>query len=142
MDYLVTGATGFIGRFLVEALAKRGTVHVLVRPQSADKFEGLQQRLGDLADQLKPVWGDIAESPVITDAKARKALVGKIDHVFHLAAVYDMNMDDEVADRINNEGTRNVVAMVNALASKERTPILHHVSSVAVAGGDFSGTFT
>ena len=142
MNYLVTGATGFIGRFLVESLAERGTVHVLVREQSADKFEGLKERLGDLGKQLKPVWGDIAEPAVIGNAKARAALVGKIDHVFHLAAIYDMNMDDEVADRINNAGTRNVVQLVNDLASKERTPTLHHVSSVAVAGGDFSGTFT
>ena len=142
MNYLVTGATGFIGRFLVESLAERGTVHVLVREQSADKFEGLKERLGDLGKQLKPVWGDIAEPAVIGNAKARAALVGKIDHVFHLAAIYDMNMDDEVADRINNAGTRNVVQLVNDLVSKERTPTLHHVSSVAVAGGDFSGTFT
>ena len=92
MNYLVTGATGFIGRFLVESLAERGTVHVLVREQSADKFEGLKERLGDLGKQLKPVWGDIAEPAVIGNAKARAALVGKIDHVFHLAAIYDMNM--------------------------------------------------
>jgi uncharacterized protein YbjT (DUF2867 family) len=32
MSYFVTGATGFIGRFLVGNLLKRkGTVHVLVR---------------------------------------------------------------------------------------------------------------
>jgi len=141
MEYLVTGATGFIGRFLVEELARRGVVHVLVREQSADKFEGLKERLGDLGKQLRPVWGDISDPAVVSDAKTRKALVGQIDHVFHLAAVYDMNMDDEVADRINNAGTRNVVQLVNDLATAEHTPTLHHVSSVAVAGGEFRGTF-
>ena len=35
MDYFLTGGTGFIGRFLIDKLLKRGgTVHVLVRKES------------------------------------------------------------------------------------------------------------
>ena len=42
MDYFVTGATGFIGRHLVERLLEReGTVHVLVRPGSRERLEAL-----------------------------------------------------------------------------------------------------
>ena len=40
MTYFVTGATGFIGRHLVERLLEReGDVHVLVREGSQDKLE-------------------------------------------------------------------------------------------------------
>ena len=41
MTYFVTGATGFIGRFLVHALLRRGrsTVYVLVRPRSIGKLD-------------------------------------------------------------------------------------------------------
>ncbi len=140
MNYFVTGATGFIGRFVVARLLERedATVHVLIREASKAKFEHLKQTLGANAKQLKPVWGDIT-SPGLTDPKTAKALQGKIDHVFHLAAVYDMNMDDETGDRINNEGTRNVVNFVNALGGDVR---LQHVSSVAVAGGHWVGNFT
>ena len=43
MAYFVTGATGFIGRYLVERLLARGErVYVLVRPQSMQKFEALR----------------------------------------------------------------------------------------------------
>ena len=45
MDYFVTGATGFIGRFLVTDLLKRkGTVHVLVRKDSQKKLEAIGGR--------------------------------------------------------------------------------------------------
>ena len=138
--YFVTGATGFIGKFLLEQLLQRpgSTIYVLVRPGSEAKFEQLQQRFGDAGERLIAVSGDLGD-PDLVGTDARKALKGKVDHLFHLAAVYDMNMDDATADRVNNEGTRHVVAFANALGGPLR---LHHVSSVAVAGGHFAGRFT
>ena len=144
MNYLVTGATGFIGRFLVEKLLARRSakVYVLMRRSSADRYEGLCERLGVGEDRLVPVWGDITRKGVI-DAEALKHLSGHIDHVFHLAAVYDMNMTDAQADKVNNEGTANIVALAGQLANENGTkPCFHHVSSVAVAGADYEGVFT
>ncbi len=144
MKYLVTGATGFLGRFLVEKLlARRGaTVYVLMRRSSADRYTGLVERLGASEERLIPVWGDITRRGVI-DAEALTHLTGKIDHVFHLAAVYDMNMTDAQANRVNNEGTANIVALAGALANESKSkPCFHHVSSVAIAGADYEGVFT
>lgn len=140
MKYLVTGGTGFIGRFLVERLLKRrgARVYLLLRRASADKYEGLRERLGVSEERLIPVWGDITRAGVV-DAATRDELAGEIDHVFHLAAVYDMGMTDATADRVNNEGTRNLVDFVNKLGGTVR---LHHMSSVAVAGADYQGVFT
>ncbi len=139
MNYLVTGGTGFIGRFLIQnLLARKGAVvHALIRESSKDKLEDLRKRTGGTEENLVPVWGDITEEGVIAPATLKK-LKGKIDHVFHLAAVYDMNMDDATADKFNNEGTRNVVQLANSLGDKVT---LHHVSSVAVAGRHFVGVF-
>lgn len=140
MNYFVTGATGFIGRFVVERLLTRkaAQVYVLIRESSADKFEALKARFPDAADRLHAVWGDITTPGLVTGANPASN-GGGFDHVFHLAAVYDLDMDDETADRVNNEGTRNVVNFVNALGGKA---ILHHTSSIAVAGEDFVGKFT
>ena len=58
MSYFVTGATGFIGRYLVSNLLKRkGTVHVLVRKGSekkldADDVAGLTSALSSAAKSL------------------------------------------------------------------------------------------
>jgi len=143
MNYLVTGATGFIGGFLVEKLAERegAVIHVLVREGSRPKFNALCERLGDKASKLHPLFGDITEPGVISDAD-RKKLTGKIHHIFHLAAVYDMQMDDDTGDRFNIEGTRNVVRLANALGARGTVPILHHTSSIAVAGGEWNGKFS
>ncbi|TJY58773.1 SDR family oxidoreductase [Sinimarinibacterium sp. CAU 1509] len=140
MNYFVTGATGFIGKFLLEQLLQRdgAKVYVLVRESSKDKFKALQARYGAAGKNLLPVYGDVTTPGLISAADFKK-LAGKVSHVFHLAAVYDMNMDDATGDRINNEGTRNLVAFANDLGGDVR---LHHVSSVAVAGGDWVGRFT
>ncbi|MGQ0620044.1 MAG: SDR family oxidoreductase [Panacagrimonas sp.] len=138
-EYFVTGASGFIGKFLLECLLARpgAKIHVLVRPGSVAKFEAMVERYGEQRSRVHIVRGDVIESGLVSAADFAK-LKGKIGHVFHLAAVYDMNMDDATADRVNNEGTRNVVNFANALGGAVS---LHHVSSVAVAGQDWHGEF-
>lgn len=144
MNYLVTGATGFLGRFLVARLLERPDtkVYTLMRRASRDRFEALVERLGGDDERLVPVWGDITREGVI-DADALEHLKGGIDHVFHLAAVYDMSMTDAQADRVNNKGTANIVALAGALADASSSkPRFHHVSSVAIAGADYEGVFS
>ena len=139
MNYFVTGGTGFIGRFLIARLLERGgTVHVLMREASKAKFESLQDDLNAAADALVPIWGDIT-SPGLVSREDSERLKGQIDHFFHAAAVYDLTMDDATGNRVNLEGTRNVVNFVNALGGKVR---LHHLSSIVVAGDSFEGTFS
>ncbi|MGI8511740.1 MAG: SDR family oxidoreductase, partial [Solirubrobacteraceae bacterium] len=91
MTYFVTGATGFIGRNLVERLLEReGTIHVLVR-------EGSTEKLGRWGgeDRIVKVVGDLTEPKLgVTEAQIAD-LKGSVDHFFHLAAVYDMTADDE-----------------------------------------------
>ena len=140
VNYFVTGATGFIGKFLLERLLARpeAKVHVLVREGSREKFEKMAERYGEAEKRIHIIAGDIT-TPGLVSAEEFKKLKGKVDHMFHLAAVYDMNMTEEQGDRINNEGTRNAVNFANDLGGGV---ILHHVSSIAVAGSGFVGRFT
>jgi thioester reductase-like protein len=137
MAYFVTGATGFIGRFLVERLLEReGDIHVLVRAGSRGRLDALVERWG-AGDRVKPVVGDLAEERLGIDPFWIAEHAGAIDHVFHLAAVYDMAADEERNQVANVEGTRHAVEVANTL----RAGALHHVSSVAVAGL-YEGVFT
>ena len=138
MSYFVTGATGFIGRHLVELLLQRdGDVNVLVREGSRDKLDELVERWGPEAkDRIKPVIGDIGEERLGVSGDDLERLKGNVDHLFHLAAIYDMTADDERNQKMNVDGTRNAVAFANALEAG----CLHHVSSIAAAG-TFKGLF-
>ena len=137
MVYFVTGATGFIGRFLIERLLQRdGEIHVLVREGSKKKLEALARSWGQ-PDRIKPVTGDLAAPALGVSKKWIAENAGRVDHFFHLAAIYDMTADEERNRVANVEGTRHAVQLANAL----RAGCLHHVSSVAAAGL-YEGEFT
>jgi NAD(P)-dependent dehydrogenase (short-subunit alcohol dehydrogenase family) len=130
MTYFVTGATGFIGRRLVERLLDRdGDVYVLVRAASLERLEE-QIAAHGAADRIHPVVGDLVEQKLGVDPAWVTEHTGRIDHFFHLAAVYDMTADDATNDAFNVDGTRHAVDLANTL----QVGHLHHVSSIAVAG--------
>ncbi len=132
MNYFVTGATGFIGRHLVKELLKRdGTIHVLVREGSHGKVDALIDRLGASEGRIVPVPGDLSK-----EALGVEGFDEKIDHLFHLAAIYDIDADDEAMEKANVEGTRHVAEFSN----QHEVGRFHHVSSIAVAGA-YKGVF-
>ncbi|MCB1599347.1 MAG: SDR family oxidoreductase [Xanthomonadales bacterium] len=137
MTYFVTGATGFLGRFLIGNLLKRkGTIHVLVRRGSKEKFEALQARYPEAGDRLVAVTGDLTKAKLGLSAQAQSQLKGKIKHFFHLAAIYDLSASAESQQAANIDGTRNAVQLADALGAG----CFHHVSSIAAAGL-YSGVF-
>jgi short-subunit dehydrogenase len=130
VKYFVTGATGFIGRHLVERLLERdGTIHVLVREGSRARLEELMFSWGAEPGRVVPVIGDLTAPELGVSDADRKQLQG-VDHFFHLAAIYDMSADEESNRRANVEGTRNAVALANSLDAGR----FHHTSSIAVSG--------
>ncbi|MEC4762412.1 SDR family oxidoreductase [Mycobacterium sherrisii] len=133
MRYVVTGGTGFIGRRVVAHLLDTrpdARVWVLVRRQSLGRFERLAAEWGE---RVKPLVGDLVGLQPTDETVAE---LGRVDHLVHCAAIYDVTAGEAEQRAANVEGTRAVIALAQRLDAT-----VHHVSSIAVAG-DFRGEYT
>lgn len=90
---LVTGASGFVGGYLVEELVRRGyqVTGMVRRGSNRSLLEGLGIRL---------VEGDLM------DEGSLDRVTQNIDVVVHLAAYYTFSGKREIYERVNVEGTR------------------------------------
>lgn len=98
MQALVTGATGLVGNAIAKRLAAMGhATHALVRdPQKAGAI---------LPSDVTLHRGDITEPSTLRDA------LRDIEIVFHAAGMPEQwQKDDAVFDRVNRQGTANVMA--------------------------------
>jgi short-subunit dehydrogenase len=131
MNYFVTGATGFIGRNLVQRLLKReGTVYALVRAGSRGRLEELRTSFGPDGARVVPIAGELAAPGLGVSEEDLLTLRGDVDHFFHLAAIYDMTAGAEAQEIANVEGTRHAVELAGAIEAG----CFHQISSIAVAG--------
>src|SRR5260221_2059292 len=110
--YLVTGATGFLGSELTKRLLVRddADVHVLVRAGSQARL-ATKMRSWPGAERVSVVTGDLTLPGLGIDPADVEKLTGRVDHLVHLAALYDITTDDATNDAINIGGTRAVVEL-------------------------------
>jgi len=125
---LVTGAGGFIGSHLVEALGRQGArVRAFVRYNSRGNVGFLRELPPDLSKQVEIVAGDLR------DGDAIKGAVKGSEMVFHLGALiaipYSYLHPAEVAET-NFMGTLNVLMACRNLEVKR----LVHTSTSEVYG--------
>jgi len=137
MSYFVTGATGFVGRFLVSNLLKRkGTakapnlIYVLVRKDSQKKLDATAKKMGWDSKRIVPVVGDMTAAKCGLSAAQVRSLSGKITHFFHLAAIYDLGADAASQRAANVDGTQHALDLAAAIGAG----CFHHTSSIAAAG--------
>ena len=127
----MTGFPGFIGRRLARRLleqsdATRLTVLVEERMRTA-----AAELAAPWGERLEVVVGDIGERRLgLTDADWER-LTGSVDTVFHLAAIYDLAVPLALAQRVNVDGTGNVIDFCRAATGLRRHV---YVSTAYVAG--------
>ncbi|MFE5463165.1 thioester reductase domain-containing protein, partial [Nocardia sp. NPDC056564] len=137
-EVLLTGATGFVGAFLLHELLARtdSRVHCLVR---ADSREAARARLAatfdsyelprDSFDRVVPVLGDLA-APRLGLSEKQFLLLGRtIEAIYHNGAQVNFALPYRVLAAANVHGTQELLT----LARTSGAP-LHFVSSLYVLG--------
>jgi nucleoside-diphosphate-sugar epimerase len=116
MRLFLTGATGFLGGELARQLVAAGhQVTALVRTPAK-------------AEALRALGVTLAEGDITDRESLRQPMTG-VDGVFHCAAWYKVGAaDSSMAERINVDGTRNVLEMMREL----RIPKGVYTSTLAV----------
>ena len=121
-EVLLTGATGFVGRFVLRDLLRKKAdlvVHCLVR---ANGSEHAFQRLRDamrqaeiwdeaFAPRIRVVVGDIAKPRFGLGASNFDDLCGRIDAVYHLAADLSLAKPYAAFRKADTSSIRNVLAL-------------------------------
>jgi len=138
---LVTGATGFVGAFLVNELLRRteAVVHCLVRASSVS--EGKRRLLeaqakyglshASAGSRIIAVPGDLEQPRLGLDDAGYESLATAVDTIFHSGAAVNFIRPYPTLRPANILGTREILA----LAAHRRTKHLHHLSTIAVLAG-------
>lgn len=100
MTVFITGGTGFVGSNLLQRFATRDEdVIVLVRETSNERL---------VPDNCKTVTGDVCQP------ETYEHVLEKVDTVVHLAAVYQGWFDESTIERVNFQGTKQLVDASNS----------------------------
>jgi len=134
-NVFLTGATGFLGAFLLDALLRRtdARIHCLVRPRGdADPVAPIRdnlQRYGlwrpEEAQRIVPVTGDLGEPLLGLSEDAFGGLGREVDVVIHAGAMVNLVYPYAALRGANVDGTREILR----LACLHKTKPMHHVST-------------
>ncbi|MFC5662279.1 amino acid adenylation domain-containing protein [Kitasatospora misakiensis] len=139
-EILLTGATGFCGAHLLDALLHTTTarIHCLVRApdeeHALERLRAAQQRFlrHDLADRrVVPLVGDLAEPLLGLSQQRFEHLAGSLDAIHHLGGQVNFIYPYHQLRGANVDGTREIVR----LAGHSRGIPVHYLSTLAVLAG-------
>lgn len=125
---LVTGFPGFLAGRLIPRLLEaddEARIVALVEPRMVARARSLAP------DGVDVQPGDITDAQLGLDARTYERLTREVSAVFHLAAVYDLAVGAELAERVNVEGTQHIVDFCRRCTALERH---HYISTAYVAG--------
>jgi thioester reductase-like protein len=135
---LLTGATGFVGAFLLHELLRRTPAEVYCLVRARDENEAAQRirwtmvkyRMWreDLADRIIAVTGDLERPRIGIDAALFRSLANRVQAVYHNGARVNHAEPYERLKSANVDGTADVLRFV---CTGEPKPI-HFVSSGSV----------
>jgi len=109
---IITGASGFIGRYFLDFIKEQYTVFAIARRSA--KEANIQEH-----PNIQWIQWDIAHSAQVGEVFKFIQMNGGADYLLHLAAFYDFSYSDDLAyERTNIGGTKNVIELARQLKIK------------------------
>jgi thioester reductase-like protein len=130
--YFVTGYPGFIGKRLVEHIARedpRGHIYLLVQAKFLKEASAYAERIQGARVEL--LQGDIVDMHLGLSGEEYQRLCDGVTDIFHLAAIQYLGIPRETAWRVNVDGTRNVLELARDCSALRR---FNHFSTCYVSG--------
>lgn len=126
--FFFTGFPGFICNQLMKQVIKPnhmdGVIYALVLPEmklrAIEERNRLVRECGLRDEQFVIIEGDITALSLGISPATQTEIKDKIHYVFHLAAIYDLAVNKEVAFHVNVNGTKNVNKFVRGLPNLKR----------------------
>ena len=134
--FFITGFPGFIASRLLRRLAESDNQFLLlVQPdfvaQAGRELEVIAQETRRQLSNFQILTGDITEPELGLSENDLARARSDSTVLFHLAAIYDLAVNQDLALRINVDGTRNVNNFAQSLPHLRQ---YHYVSTCYVAG--------
>ena len=142
----LTGATGFLGTYLLSALLEYTTADIVCLVRADDEAAGLE-RLGralqafqlwkpEYAARLGVRLGDLSRPRLGLSEAAFDELAGAVDAIYHNGALVNFAQPYKALKAANVRGTIEVLR----LACHRRTKPVHYVSTMDVLGAAYYTT--
>ncbi|MBW4483051.1 MAG: amino acid adenylation domain-containing protein [Tildeniella torsiva UHER 1998/13D] len=138
---LLTGASGFLGAFLLHELLQQTSAHVHCLVRAADNQSAqrrLQQHLqqyqlwhDDYASRIIPLAGDLSQPHLGLTADAFQALAEQIDRIYHNGAAVNLAYPYQTVRAANVLGTQTLLR----LATQVKLKPIAYVSTLSVFSG-------
>lgn len=148
--FLLTGATGLIGSYLLKILLLNGhRVYVIARSQNG---KTAQERVESLLRFWDPaIFSTYQSRMIVLEGDVRHKFAGlkkekirllqkEVQEIYHLAATIEISLPMDVIRKINVQGTRNILELALLINKGGALKKINHVSSVYICG-DYRGVF-
>ncbi len=123
MNLFITGASGFLGKHLINELVDHyETIYVLTRKTEIKEFEKYKN--------IFLLKGDITNPNIFEDLKNLNLVAENCQHIIHAAALYEMNAFHEDCYLQNVVGTQNIIYLARTC---KKLNSLYYISTIAVA---------
>ncbi len=137
-NVFLTGATGFLGAYLLDELLRKTEANVYCLVRATDEAEATRRLVSHLrasglwresfASRIVPAVGDLERPLFGLSEELFRELAGKIDVIYHNGGWINMAFPYERLKPVNVTGTKEILRFAGMVCTKP----VHFVSSIAV----------